>query len=149
MKKISIIFIIVICLLSFIEVSCLANASDDWNYMNYTDKVVYIWGVRSGVSMCIKQIADYPPSQFTNKKDEAKFYTLLKDNFNFVNLFLTGDKKKTADLLKTFINVISDLYKDPANAYIPIENMCIIASRKIRGESIESLLRESREKALP
>lgn len=149
MKKISIIFIIVICLLSFIEVSCLANASDDWNYMNYTDKVVYLWGVRSGVSMCIKQIADYPPSQFTNKKDEAKFYALLKDNFNFINLFVTGDKKKTADLLKTFINVISDLYKDPANTYIPIENMCIIASRKLRGESIESLLRELREKALP
>ena len=62
---------------------------------------------------------------------------------------MTDDKKKTADLLKTFINVISDLYKDPANAYIPIENMCIIASRKIRGEPIDSLLGELRKKALP
>ena len=99
--------------------------------------------------MCIRQLADYPPSQFANKKNEAKFSAFLKDNFNFINLFVTGDKKKTANLIKTFINVISDLYKDPANAYIPIANMCLIASRKLRGEPIESLLRELREKALP
>ena len=148
MKKLIIIFIIAFCLISFMKISCLANESDDWNYMHYTDKVVYVWGVTSGVSMCIKQIADYPPSQFTNKKDEAKFYALLKDNFNFINLFVTGDKKKTADLLKTFVNIVSDLYKDPANTYIPIANMCLIASRKLRGEPIELLLGELREKAL-
>ena len=148
MKKITIIFIIAFCLLSFMEISCLANESDDWNSMRYIDKATYVWGVISGVSMCIKQIADCAP-QFTNKKNEAKFYAFLKDNYNFVNLFMTGDEKKTINLLKTFINVISDLYKVPANTYIPIENMCIIASRKLRGEPIESLLGELREKALP
>ena len=42
---------------------------------------------------------------------------------------------------------ISDLYKDPANAYIPFADINILAHRKIRGESIESSLREEREKA--
>jgi len=153
MKKLIIISVITVCLLIFMEIYCLANESGSpskyWNYMHYTDKAVYVTGVIDGVKMCIKQLADYPPSQFTNKKNEMKFYALLKDNFNFINLFVTGDDKKTANLLKTFINVISDLYKDPANTYISIADMCIIASRKLRGEPIESSLRELRERALP
>jgi len=99
--------------------------------------------------MWIEQILDHSPRQFTSKEDEAKFSAFVLDNFNFLNLFVADDKKKTGKLFETFINVISDLYKDPANTYIPISNMCIIASRKIRGETIEALLREAREKALP
>jgi len=45
-------------------------------------------------------------------------------------------------------NVISDLYEDPANAYIPIEEIYILALRKLKGESIESSLRELREEVL-
>jgi len=40
MKRIIIILIIVFCILFFMEIPCLANESDDWNYMHYTDKVV-------------------------------------------------------------------------------------------------------------
>ena len=74
---------------------------------------------------------------------------LIKDAFNFTNLFLTGDAEKGIDLWKSLVEVIDDLYKDPANSYIPIANMCLIASRKLRGEPIESLLRELRKDALP
>lgn len=147
-KKIVFIFIIVLGLICFMENSCLANESDDWNSMNYIYKTTYVWGVMSGVSMFMKQIADCAP-QFTNKKNEAEFYVFLEDNYNFINLFMTSDTKKTIDLLKTFTKVIDDLYKDSANTYIPIENMCIIASRKLRGEPIELLLGELRKKTLP
>lgn len=73
---------------------------------------------------------------------------LIKDAFNFTNLFSTGDTEKSADLWKNLIEVIDDLYKDPANSYIPIANMCLIASRKLRVEPIESVLRESRKDVL-
>jgi hypothetical protein len=151
MKKIAIIFIIALCLLSFMEIYGLAKESGSpgklWNYMHKTDKVAYLAGVIGGVNMCINQFADYPPSQFTNKEDEAKLYALIKDDFHFIELFRAS--KKTEDLIETFIKVMSDLYKDPANMYIRIANMCIVASRKLRGEPIESLLRELRKEALP
>lgn len=149
-KRIVIILIIVCVLLSFVEISCLAkeSAGEYWNYMHHTDKIVYIAGVIGGVRMWMKQILDHSPHQFTSKEDEVKFSTFALDNFNFLNLFVTDDKKETEKLLETFINVISDLYKDPANTYIPIANMCLIASRKLRGEPIESLLRELRKDAL-
>ena len=151
MKRIIIIFIIVFCLLSFMEISCLARefAGEFWNYLHHTDKIVFITGVTTGVNMWIDHILDHPPYQFTSKEDEAKFSAFVLDNFNFLNLFVADDKKEAGKLFETFMNVISDLYKDPANTYISIADMCIIASRKLRGESIESLLRELREKALP
>jgi len=47
------------------------------------------------------------------------------------------------------VNIVNNLYKDPANTYIAVSDMCLLASRKLRGESIELPLRELREKALP
>jgi len=99
--------------------------------------------------MWIEQLLDHTPHQFTTKEDEVKFTAFTLDNFNFVNLFMIDDRKKFENFLKTFIKIMNDLYKDPANTYIPNANMCLIASRKLRGEPIESLLREFREKALP
>jgi hypothetical protein len=148
MKKIIIIFIIVICLLSFVGASCLAQDSKFWNHLKDIDKTIYVMGIRQGVWMCIKQFADAAPNQYTNKKNEAKLYAFLKDAGNFINLFLTGDMEKSADIIESLVKVMDDLYKDPANSYIPITNMCLIASRKLRGEPIESLLQEARKEAL-
>jgi len=38
-------------------------------------------------------------------------------------------------------NVVSDLYKDPANSYIGLENMIYIARDKLRGKDIEKDLK--------
>ena len=149
MKKITIIFIIVICLISFAGASSLAKNSDVWNQLKDFNKGVLVFGIRQGVWMCIEQLADCRPTQFANNESEIKFMAFLKDAVNFTNLFLTGDTEKSADLWKSLVEVIDDLYKDPANSYIPIANMCLVASRKLRGEPIESLLRELRKDALP
>lgn len=149
MKKITIIFIIVICLLSFVGTSSLAKPSETWNLLKDFDKEVLVYGIRQGAWMFIEQVADCRPTQFANSESEVKFTAFLKDAFNFTNLFLTGDTEKSVDLWKSLVEVIDYLYKDPANSYIPIANMCLIASRKLRGEPIESLLRELRKDALP
>ena len=147
MKKIIIIFVIVFCLLSFMEVSCLANFSygEFWNSIDEENKMAYVAGVREGVQMCLQQFIDYssPPSQST------QFATILNDNYNFVAFFTKDEMEKTPNILKTFTKIIDDLYKDPANTYIGISNMCIIASRKLRGEHIDPLLRDLRKKVLP
>jgi len=149
MKKITIIFIIVICLLSFLGTSSLAKPSEVWNKLKDFDKGVLVFGVRQGAWMFIEQLADCRPTQFANNESEVKFMAFFKDVYNFTNLFLTGDTEKSVDLWKSLVEVIDDLYKDPANSYIPIANMCLIASRKLRGEPTESLLRELRKDALP
>ena len=55
----------------------------------------------------------------------------------------------TDDGLRNIINVVTDLYKDPPNTYIPCFKMIEIAYQELKGEDIEPLLREAREKALP
>jgi len=47
-----------------------------------------------------------------------------------------------------FINVITDLYKDPVNTYIPGFKMVEFAYLKLKGENIELLLQEARKIAL-
>lgn len=152
-KRVVIIFIIAFCLLSFVKGSCLAKehnllSGEFWNYMHRNDKKIFVMGIREGISIWIEQILDHSPHQFTSKEDEVKFSAFVLDNFNFLNLFAVDTMKKAEKLFETFIDIISDLYKDPANTHIPIANMCLIASRKLRGEPIELLLREEREKAL-
>jgi len=149
MKKISIIFIIVICLLSFWEASSLAKPSETWNLCKKMEKAMLVFGVRQGAWMFMEQVADCHPIQFANSELEVKFMAFYKDALSFTNLFSTGNEEKSIDLWKSLVEIIDDLYKDPANSYIPIANMCLIASRKLRGESIESLLRELRKEALP
>ena len=146
MKKIIIIFIIVFCLLSFMEISCFANFNygEFWNSIDEESKMAYVAGVREGVQMCLQQLIDHStPPQST------QFATILNNNYNFIALFMKDEMEKTPTLLKTFTKIIDDLYKDPANTYISIANMCIIASRKLRGDPIDSLLGELRKKALP
>jgi hypothetical protein len=138
--------LIVVYLLSFVGISYSSENftnGEFWNKLASIGKSAYIAGVINGVKMWTDQISDENPfRQFTSKEAEVKFSTFVSDNLNFLMLF-RGEIS-----LKTFINVISDLYKDPANTYIPVSCMCLIASRKLRGEPIELLLQETRKKAL-
>ena len=155
MKKIIIIFIITFCLLSFVGISCLAakeatSPSGMWNSMDDDNKEVYILGIREGIVMCLEQITErflIPASK--NKNDTSIIEDILENYYQFVTIFKADDFKTTDALFKTVVNIINDLYKDPANTYIEVSDMCFLASRKLRGESIESSLRELREKALP
>ena len=155
MKKIIIISIIFLISLSSMVIPSQSkeynSPGDFWHYLNYTDKIVYLSGVREGINMCIKQLTDHSPTQFKTEIDKSKFISLLEDNFRFVNLFkiASDNKKKFENLLEVFIKIMNDFYEDAANTYIPIANMCLIASRKLKGETIETILRKERVKALP
>ena len=154
MKKIIIIFIIVFCLLSFIEISCLAKEayfpSQMWNSMDDDAKEVYIWGIREGIVMCMEQITErYLVPSLINNYDTSIIEDILENYDQFVRIFDADDFKITDTLLKAVVNIVNDLYKDPANTYINVSDMCLLASWKLRGEFIELSLRELREKALP
>ena len=156
MKKIVIIFIIVFCLLSFAGGSCLSKEASSpcrmWNTLDDNSKISYIMGVKEGIEICMYKLVDWLPGFTTTKEEKSIFFAILEDYSNFVGLFydeaIVDDYNKVLDRLHTVAKIISGLYKDPANTYINVSDMCILASRKLRGESIESLLRELREEAV-
>lgn len=156
MKKIIFIFIIVFCLLFFVKGSCLSKEANSpcqmWNSMDDNSKISYIMGVREGIEICMYKLVDWLPAFTSNREEKVIFFDILEDYTNFVGLFydeaIVDDYNKVLDRLHTVAKIISGLYKDPANTYINVSDMCILASRKLRGEPIESLLKELRKEAL-
>ncbi len=150
MKKIVIIFIIVFCLFSFMEISCLAkephNYGKIWNSWSDYIRSIYIMGLKDGLQ---KQVT-LPFIAQLKIEEKDVFDKFLKDS----EVVKTEEKRNR--ILWDFImfddeairNVMTDLYKDPANTYISFYDMGGIAYRKLKGESIELLLRELREEAL-
>jgi len=121
-----------------------------WNSFDDNAKEVYIWGIREGIVMCMEQITErFLLPAFINKNDTSIIEDILENYDQFVRIFDVDDYETQYNLLKTFVNIVNNLYKDPANTYIAVSDMCLLASRKLRGEPIESPLRELREKALP
>lgn len=65
---------------------------------------------------------------------------------------------KLAELFRTYdlrafqasqiASVVTDLYKDPANAYVPIEDIIFSARAKLAGEPFEEQLARYRKAAL-
>jgi len=150
MKKVIIIFIIVFCLFSFMEVSCLTkephNYGKIWNSWSDYIRTIYIMGLKDGLQDQIyfsfirrliieeKDVFDkYLKDSEVIKTEEARNKTLLG--------FIKFDDEAIR-------NVMTDLYKEPANTYISFYDMGGIAYRKLKGESIELLLRELRKEAL-
>ena len=150
MKKIIIIFIIVFCLLSFMGISCLAkepyNYGKIWNSWSDYTRSIYIMGLKDGLQ-------DQIYFSFISRliiEEKNVFDKYLKDS----EVVKTEEarNKTLSDFIRfddeVIRNVMTDLYEDPANTYISFYDMGGIAYRKLKGESIESLLRESREEAL-
>ena len=136
MKKITIIFMIVICLLISVRASCLAERTispgEFWNSLTELDgngvkvsefiKQAYIKGIGKGISLTVTMI-DF------NESDREK----ILFNANFILKYSVEIRK-----------VMDNLYKEPANALIKLDWMCRIAYSKLRGEDVESLIRVGR-----
>ena len=151
MKKIIIIFIIVFCLLSFAGSSCLAQE----NYKNYGEiwlklsdgyRVLYIMGFVGGMDLLAIKILPILTLKIKENLLTYEETEVIQELLYFRNYFLglAGD----VDVVKNIFNIVTDLYKDPANTYIPTYKMIEVAYQKLKGEDIEPLLQEARKKAL-
>jgi hypothetical protein len=151
MKKLMIFLLITIFLFSINTFTCLAKTKDTWDLMSHTDKLVYLMGVYQTIEMFVSQMANYGPTQYksTNKNNETIFTAFLEDTVYIVTWVrkTKSEPNEVINRLETFIDIISDLYKDPANSYIPAPNLLLVASRKIRGEPFDSLLNDLRKKS--
>lgn len=146
MKRIIVIFIIVCCLLSCVEVSCLAQGiyGEGWDTLSDFEKELYLLGIMDGLVKCIKDFYFSPTGYYIaglGDQEERRILTASISNSNDLLGLISSN-------YKVIINIMNDLYKDPANANIDLGDMCFLACRKLKGESIESSLRELREKTL-
>jgi hypothetical protein len=143
MKKISIIFIIVICLLTFTRISyseeeykipgvfwnsLIELDNDDYEISSFI-KEIFIRGVGAGVSLSFSLLIIF------DLNEEVR--DLLKD----WNIFID----KNADAI---IGVMDSLYSDPANKHIKMTMICFLACEELIGFDIKPLLRRARIQAL-
>lgn len=149
MKKIIIIFMIVFCLLSFTGISYSNEEpkkfGELWNSFSNIQKITYIlatdYGITKGIDICLMGYADY----FIEREGKEKIKQIAIAGLSILNEYL--EIRSPFDI-EVISKVVTELYKDPANTYIWISDMYILALLKVKGESIESSLREAREKAL-
>ena len=138
MKKIIIIFLIAFYLLSFTEVSYLAeelmSPGELWNATTETGKVIYIRGFRDGIMECLIKLVPLYNAETEKNIDRGIALSELYDFWDFI----WGHQ----EAVKT---VMDDLYKDPANTYIQYPSMCEIAYQKLKGEDVEQLLKKARK----
>lgn len=138
MKKITIIFIIAVCLLSFIDISFLAkeilSPGEAWNSLTKTEKAGYIRGFRDGIQECLSELVPLYNAETEENIDMLMALRKLHDLCYFI-----------WEYGRAIITVIDDLYKDPANTYIHWPSMCEVACQKLKGEDVEQLLKEARK----
>ena len=126
MKRIIIISIIAVCLLSFTGISYLIEehpiAGELWNDTEMSDmyKKMYLYGIAGGFIL----------SGIVTSTTESKDW----DGFISKNM-------------EAIIKVMDDLYKDPSNMYIDWYLICLIACQKLKGEDTEQLLKGFRKVA--
>lgn len=131
--------LVAVCIVWFIPLLAkaeLVNRADIWRSWSVALREMYIEGFRAGL------VRGASETEFSTRGDAA----FENRSAGLAELFRTYN-------LNTFpasqlAAVITDLYKDPANAYVPIEDMIFTARAKLSGEEFEELLARYRKAAL-
>ena len=143
MKRIIIIFIIVFCLLSFVGASYAAekyiSPGEYWNGLTKLDTLFD----KNGVG--ISELSDFVKEFYIKGIGAGVFLTL--DLINNDKLYLEKIRDYSFFILKNnreIMEIMDDLYKDPANVKIKIDWMCKVAISKLTGGDIKSSLEVGR-----
>ena len=112
------------------------NYADVWNgWDNYT-RYVYLWGFLDGGDATYGIAGEY----WINEGDWFKEPELPK-------VKIVREKTHLFFDLKVIREVITELYKDPANSYITFTKVIYIARDKLKGDNIEESIRQARKEA--
>jgi len=127
-------------LLLLLPCLAIAEAPDNWaNYWHRLtpgEKIAYLRGYKEGVTTAATEAvssARYSPAYSGD--------TPINEIVPSLEIYMVKD----IDILS---KVISNLYEDPANSYIQIKDMILVAKDRVLGKSTESTLQSARSKAL-
>lgn len=143
MKKIIIMLLIVFYMLSFVGVSYsdndITSSGGLWNSLIGLEKACYIRGFRDGLLEGMGELQAVSKTSEPNREEAMVFYAWIKHRALYDFIWKHGEAISA---------VMDDLYKDPANMYITLKEICVIASQELKGEDIEPLLQKARKEAL-
>jgi len=140
------------------------NYAEFWNSLSYNEKVIYLLGVSDGIERYDSETNNFllvthkgldrnQLSMEERGEEVKKVLSVTGILFGWQNFVSCGG-------YRAIINNMDDLYKDSANMYISMIDMSFLSYYKIspepvelllkvmreRGETIESLLKELRER---
>ncbi|MDD5606839.1 MAG: hypothetical protein PHN37_03205 [Candidatus Pacebacteria bacterium] len=161
MKNLSKLLFFIIFLILILSTSLSAsgqsyNYREVWNSWTDYQRYIYLWGFQDAREFICYDICDIIQEflgseqlsiyelvkiiNLTNKIDLLEINANIVD-YEELNLSIDTDSPD----LKAIRDVMTDLYKDPANTYISFEKMIFFAIDKLSGESIENRLEEERK----
>jgi len=110
------------------------NRGQLWKDMKWEGQIMYVQGYEDGGFRALLAVRDHDRWPVTNNKWAPDWIQ---------HVFLKAPAAQISD-------VMTDLYKDPANAYIQWDEMLLIAREKLEGTTadIAGRLRQARAKAL-
>lgn len=116
----------------------MVNHAEDWLKLTPLEKRAYVAGVRDGLfhSYIEKPERWLPP----RKESRQELQKRIDDVRRQLLLSFPNNKQ--------LVEVMSDLYKDPANAFIGEVVMLFIARDKLLGENVEVKLGAARKEAI-
>jgi hypothetical protein len=130
------------------------NYRETWNSWTDYQRYIYLWGfsdAREQIWVDISSIIKEFREDKTLSLYELKNLIELTNEISIVetNASITDYEEINIGFqpldLKVIRDIMNDLYKDPANAYISFKNMAFIAKDKLSGKSIENRLEDERK----
>jgi hypothetical protein len=131
-----IVAVCVVCFIPLVAKAELVNRADIWRSWSVELREMYIEGFRAGL------VRGAVETEFSIRGDAA----FKNRSAKLAELFRTYNLKTVP--ASQLAAVITDLYKDPANANVPIDDMIFTARAKIGGEPFEEQLARYRKAAL-
>ena len=142
------------------------NYRELWNSWTDNHRNIYLWGLRDGL---LEQPTANPLSLLVNYEIYDNYIKRGKPIVLYIDSYLHEYSKEIREVIKkerakawdtiiafgspkipleTIRDVMTDLYKDPANSFISLSDMSFLAFWKLKGESVETVLIVLRKKAL-
>ena len=122
------------------------NYGEIWLKLSDWDRGLYIGGFVGGMDLWSIKILPILASKIKENLLTYEETEVIQELMDFRNYF--DGLAEDVDGMRNIVNIVTDLYKDPANTYIPTYKMIEFAYKKLKGEDIEPLLREARKIAL-
>ena len=154
-KLLFLIFLLILILLTSLSASGeLYNYRETWNSWTDYQRYIYLWGFSDArkqiwmdISNIIKEFRDDKELSLYELKSLIELtnkIAIIETDVTIVDYEEITIGLKSLDI-KVIRDIMNDLYKDPANAYINFEYMAFIAKDSLSGKPIENKLAEKRK----
>ena len=131
----TIIYLLVLLLPCLAYAEAPDNVARYWSSLSPGEKIAYLNGYSAGVAQAFAE------TLLAVKSPEYKSNLPIRDQVPAISI--TGIEEK--DILS---KVISNLYEDPANSYIQLNDVISVAIDKIAGKPTESAIQSARSRAV-